>query len=397
MTPTTLLAVDRALELIREAAPRLGSSVQPIDHRLAGRVLAADVVAAVDLPPFATSSMDGYAVRAAELGGAPVPIAFRVAAGDRPGVLPPGSAAGIATGAPLPEGADAVVPFEDAEERDGLVAARPRPGAWIRPAAGDVAVGQPVAHSGAVLTPAVLAAIAAAGAGMVDVCDRPRIAVLATGSELVAPGNPLQPGQIYESNAMSIAAQAVRAGAEVAGAGTVVDDRAATEAAFAAALASADVVVSSGGVSVGPHDHVKPALDALGVREVFWRVAHKPGKPLWFGVAGDGTLVFGLPGNPVSSLVCFELFVRAALETMLGVEPRQRPRARLAAPVKRLAGRDHAIRCRLAAGDGGMELHAQDAQDSHLIVHAAAADAIALITAGQGEAAAGELVEYLPL
>ncbi|MDX6547714.1 MAG: molybdopterin molybdotransferase [Gaiellales bacterium] len=397
MATPALLSVDRALELIRETAPRIGAGVQPIDHRLAGRVLAADVLAAVDLPPFATSSMDGFAVRAAELGGEPVPIAFRVAAGDRPGVLPPGSAAGIATGAPLPEGADAIVPIEDAEERGGLVAASPRPGAWIRPAAGDVAAGQAVARAGAVLTPAVLAAIAAAGAGTVEVRDRPRIAVLATGSELVAPGHPLRPGQIYESNAIAIAAQAIRAGAEVAGAGTVADDRPATEAAFAAALASADLVVSSGGVSVGPHDHVKPALDALGVREVFWRVAHKPGKPLWFGVAGDGTLVFGLPGNPVSSLVCFELFVRAALEAMLGMEPRQRPRARLAAPVRRLPGRDHAIRCRLATGAAGMELHAQDAQDSHLIVHAAAADAIALIAAGQGEAAAGELVEYLPL
>ncbi|MDX6544841.1 MAG: molybdopterin molybdotransferase [Gaiellales bacterium] len=397
MATTALLSVERALELIRETAPRIGSSVQPIDHRLAGRVLAADVAAVVDQPPFATSSMDGYAVRAAELGGAPVPIAFRVAAGDRPGVLPAGSAAGIATGAPLPEGADAVVPIEDAEERDGLVATRPRKGAWIRPAAGDVAAGEAVAHAGAVLTPALLAAIAAAGAGTVEVCDRPRITVLATGSELVAPGNPLEPGQIYESNATAIAAQAVRAGAEVVGAGTVADDRPATEAAFAAALAAADVVVSSGGVSVGPHDHVKPALDALGVREVFWRVAHKPGKPLWFGVADDGTLVFGLPGNPVSSLVCFELFVRAALESMLGAEPRQRPRARLAAPVRRLPGRDHAIRCRLSTGASGMELHAQDAQDSHLIVHAAAADAIALIAAGQGETAAGELVEYLPL
>ncbi len=393
----SLLSVDRALELIRENAPRMPASRCPISYLLAGRVLAAEVAAAVDLPPFATSSMDGYAVRGSELGGEPLPIAFSVAAGDRPGVLPTGSAAGIATGAPLPDGADAIVPIEDAQERGGLVAEPVSPGAWIRPAAGDVAAGQTLAGAGDVLTPALLAAIAAAGAGTVEVYDRPRIAVLATGSELVAPGLPLEPGQIYESNATALAAQAVRAGAEVATAAMVIDDRAATEAAFAAALTDADVVVSSGGVSVGPHDHVKPALDALGVREVFWRVAHKPGKPLWFGTGGDGTPVFGLPGNPVSSLVCFELFVRAALDAMRGVAPRPRPTARLATPIRRLASRDHAVRCRLLPGPGGMELHAQDAQDSHLIVHAAAADAIALVAAGTGTAEAGEMLHYLPL
>ena len=142
MATVSLLSVQRALEMIRDHAPRVGASRRPIEYRLAGRVLAADVVAAVNLPPFATSSMDGYAVRAAELGGGPLPIAFRIAAGDRPGVLPTGSAAGIATGAPLPEGADAVVPIEDAEERDGPAADPTTPGACIRRAAEDVAAGQ---------------------------------------------------------------------------------------------------------------------------------------------------------------------------------------------------------------------------------------------------------------
>jgi molybdopterin molybdotransferase len=393
-----MLSQADALDLIRARSPQLAAAEEPVDWRLAGRVLAGDVHAVVDLPPFATSSMDGYAVRAADVDNGPVPIAFRVAAGDRPGRLPAGAASGIATGAPLPHGADAVVPVEDAREQDGaLVASAPEPGAWIRPAGQDVRRGEAVAAAGAGLHPALLAAMAAAGVERVRVMQRPRVSALATGSELVTAGRPLEPGQIYESNVTAIAAQATRAGADVTVAGIVPDDRARTEAAFGEALEGSDVVVSSGGVSVGPHDHVKPALLALGVEEVFWQVAHKPGKPLWFGVAPGGALVFGLPGNPVSSLVCFELFVREALDAMQGVARRPRPVARLAEPVRRLASRDHAIRCRLLPGPDGMELHPHGAQDSHLIVHAGGADAVALVAKGEGEAPAGTLVEYLPL
>jgi len=341
--------------------------------------------------------MDGYAVRAAELGDGPVPVAFRLAAGDPPRPLPAGAAAGIATGAPMPPGADAVVPVEDAEEAGGaLRAGRPEPGAHIRPAGGDVESGQVVATAGRVLTPALLAAVAAVGAATVRVARRPRLAAIATGSELVRAGTALRPGQIYESNLTAIVAQSERAGAEVVAAGIVRDDRAATEAAFAAAL-EADVVVSSGGVSVGPHDHVKGALDALGVREVFWRVAHKPGKPLWFGVAPAGALVFGVPGNPVSSLVCFELFVRPALRALQGAAQEPRPVARLAAPIARLETRDHAVRCRLRPGPYGMQLEPGGPQDSHLIVHASGADAVALVAAGTGHVPAGTLVDYVPL
>ena len=177
---------------------------------------------------------------------------------------------------------------------------------------------------------------------------------------------------------------------------TIADDRDVTLAAIEAGL-QGDVLVVSGGVSVGPHDHVKPALAALGVEEVFWRVAHKPGKPLWFGRAPSGTLVFGLPGNPVSCLVTFELFVREALGAMTGAERRPRPVARLASPVRKLASREHAVRCRLVPGPDGMELHPQNVQDSHLIVHAASADAIALVPTGEGDAEVGTLLEYVPL
>src|SRR5262249_46931503 len=189
-------------------------------------------------------------------------------------------------------------------------------------------------------------------------------------------GTPLAPGQIYESNLTALSVQAERAGAVLTAAGIARDDRDVIRDAFADALAGADIVVSSGGVSVGPHDHVKPVLTELGVREVFWRVAHRPGKPLWFGVDEHGVLVFGLPGNPVSSLVCFELFVRPALLAMQGAPPPARLKARLAAPIARLATRDHAVRCALVTGADGMRLVAQDAQDSHLIAHAASAGAI---------------------
>ena len=393
-----LLRPAEGLRLIVEHTLALPVFDVAVSADLAGRVLAADVHAAVSLPPFDTSAMDGYTVRAADLRDGAVPIAFRLGAGDRPRPLPPGSAAGIATGAPLPEGADSVVPVEVAREEDGrLVADPPQVGAHVRERGGDVREGDLVGAAGTRLTPALLAAISATGIGTVTVARRPRVAVLATGSELVRVGQPLEPGQIYESNMTSIVAQARSAGAEVVAASIVVDDREATREAFARAIAGADVVISSGGVSVGPHDHVKPAMAALGVREVFWRLAHKPGKPLWFGVAENGALVFGLPGNPVSSLVCFELFLRPALAALQHGHAPERPVARLAEPVERLRVRDHAVRCRLSASPEGMQLHPLGPQDSHLIVHAAGADAIALIDAGDGEAAAGDLVEYVPI
>ena len=393
-----LLHPAEGLRLILEHTPALPVEEVAVSADLAGRVLAGDVRAAVSLPPFDTSAMDGYTVRAADLRDGAVPIAFRLGAGDRPRPLPPGSAAGIATGAPLPEGADAVVPVEVAREEDGrLVADPPQVGAHIRERGGDVREGDLVGAAGTRLTPALLAAISATGIGAVTVARRPRVAVLATGSELVRVGQPLEPGQIYESNMTSIVAQAHSAGAEVVAASIVVDDRETTREAFARAIAGADVVISSGGVSVGPHDHVKPEMAALGVREVFWRLAHKPGKPLWFGVAENGALVFGLPGNPVSSLVCFELFLRPALAALQHGRAPERPVARLAEPIERLRTRDHAVRCHLSASSGGMQLHPLGPQDSHLIVHAAGADAIALIDAGDGEAAAGDLVEYVPI
>lgn len=219
------------------------------------------------------------------------------------------------------------------------------------------------------------------------------MAVLVTGDELVPPGEPLGPGQIRDSNAYGLAAQASRAGARVVSRRIVRDDRGATEAAIAAALEEADVVCASGGVSVGPHDHVKPALRSLGVEERFWGVRLKPGKPTWFGVRGD-RLVFGVPGNPVSAMVTFHLFARPALRALQGADPGGiRSSAILDVPVPRNPAREQVIRCRLEARDDGWHAAPTKEQGSHVLTSMLDAAAFALLPAGDGEVAAGERVD----
>jgi molybdopterin molybdotransferase len=218
--------------------------------------------------------------------------------------------------------------------------------------------------------------------------------VLITGDELTPVGRPLAPGGIYGSNGVALAALAVRAGAEVVLQSVVPDDLDGTRAAIADALEAADVVVVSGGVSVGPHDHVKPALHELGVEEVFWGVRLRPGKPTWFGTRG-GTLAFGLPGNPVSAMVTFQLFARPALAALQGAPPGiRRFAASLEEPVARSPRREQAVRVRLRQGDDGLLARpTTGAQGSHVLTSMLGADAVALIAPGEGEAAAGERVE----
>jgi len=392
-----LLSIDAALELV------LGH-VRPLDPEpvvtagASGRVLALDARAAVDLPPFASSAMDGYAVRAADTPGE-LTVLGQSAAGRPSGdPLAPGSAAVISTGAVVPAGADAVVPIERTTLAGSTVSVEGvAPGAHVRPRGGDAHAGDVVAEAGARLGPPQIAALAAAGVAAVSCARRPRVVLLATGSELRAPGEPLRPGEIYESNTILLAAQAASAGATAGVLAPVEDDPAKTREALERALA-ADVVITSGGVSVGPHDLVRASLAALGVEEVFWRVAVRPGKPVAFSVRGR-TLVFGLPGNPVSALVGFELFVRPALLALQGARepgPAYLP-ARLAVAVQRNAGRDELLRARVRMDGEGAVVAPLGGQESHMIVRAASAAALVLVPHGSGELPAGTRVRYLPI
>ena len=394
---TELLTVEEALALVLRSARPLSSELVPVGLAN-GRVLADAARATVDLPPFPSSAMDGFAVRAEDTPGR-LPLAFRVAAGspaDR--ALPTGEAAGIATGAALPDDADAVVPIEHVTEAGGYVEI-PEPveaGAHVRPRGGDVREGDVVVPEGMRLGTVQIGALAAAGVAEPVCSVRPRVAVLATGSELRPPGAPLGPGQIFESNRAMLAA-ALSSAADVELLPVVADDRDAHRRALAEGL-DADVLVTSGGVSVGPHDLVRSILSDLGVEEVFWGVAVKPGKPLSFGTKAD-TLVFGLPGNPVSSLVGAVLFVVPALLARQGAaDPGPRfEAAHLAAGLRQNAQRDEFVRARRRLDGVEVVLEPVTGQESHMIVHAASADALVHVPRGTGELSPGDTVRYLAL
>jgi molybdopterin molybdotransferase len=394
-----LLSIAEAQLLILERAQPLPAETIELEEA-AGRVLAEPAKAEIDLPPFASSAMDGYAVRAADTPGR-LPVVARIAAG-RPAVeeLSPGTAMGIATGGVVPVGADAVVPIETVVEQGNEVEvlAGIEAGTHVRPRGGDLGAGEVVVSAGTTLTPARLGALAAAGVSAVRCARRPRAVVLPTGTELRRPGEQLGPGEIYEANGLILTAQLRAAGTDVELLPAVGDDEAAHRAALEQAL-TADLVVTSGGVSVGPHDLVRRVEAELGVEEVFWRVAVKPGKPLAFGVRG-GTLVFGLPGNPVSALVGFELFVRPAvlaLEGALDPLPRFERGRLMGGPRRQSPERDELVRARLSSSEAGAVLEPLSGQESHMIARAAGADALILVPRGEGELADGALADYLRL
>jgi molybdopterin molybdotransferase len=393
-----LLTLEEAQERILGRSRPLPAEAVSIGEA-AGRVAAEDVLATVDLPPFASSAMDGFAVRSEDL-----PATLRIvgeSAAGRPyeGRLDRGCAVAISTGAVVPDGADAVVRVEDVVQSENTVevSSAVEPGAHVRPRGGDVSAGEAVVPAGAAFTPARLAAAAAAGAAVVSCRRRPRVSVVATGSELVAPGEELRPGQIYEANGLMLGAALAAAGAQVVAEPPAVDDESVLRDALERGLAC-DLLVTSGGVSVGEHDLVRAVERDLGVEEVFWRVSIKPGKPVSFGVRGD-TLVFGLPGNPVSALVGCELFVKPALRALQGI-PAALPQlesGRLAVRLRRNTERDEFVRARARADEDGVVLEPVVGQESHMIVRSSSADALVHIPRGNGELAAGSLARWFRL
>ena len=394
-----LLTLEEAQRLVLERAEPLPAERVPLEQA-AGRVLAEAAPAVVDLPPFPSSAMDGFAVRVADTPGT-LPVVFRVAAGrPSPAPLQPGEAMGIATGGVVPEGADAVIPLEDVVDSENTVeiGEAATAGANVRPRAGDLRAGDEVVAAGTRLRAVQLGALAAAGVAEVVCGAVPRAAVLATGTELRRPGEPLGPGEVYEANGLILETQLRSAGASVERLAAVADDEDAHREALARGLEH-DLLVTSGGVSVGPHDLVRGIEAELGVEEVFWRVAVKPGKPVSFGVR-ERTLVFGLPGNPVSSLVGFERYVRPAVLALQGhADPRPRfEPGRLAAAARRNPARDELVRARTRDGeDGAVELEPLKGQESHMIASAAGANALVLVPHGEGELTSGSPVRYLRL
>ncbi|HEX6714200.1 MAG TPA: gephyrin-like molybdotransferase Glp [Thermoleophilaceae bacterium] len=398
--PGSLITVDEARASVLAAVRPLAAEVVPAAEAL-GRVLAEDVVAELELPPFDSSAMDGYALdgNAPSAAGGELPVIGESQAGAPfAGRIEPGQAVRISTGAVIPEGANAVVPVERAE----VVAAdqyaeiiripATKPGAHVRRAGEDVHRGDVVLHAGSELGPAELGMLSALGRVDARCARRPRVAVVATGDELVPAGEPLGPGQIHDSNATAISALASLAGATTTGRFGVGDTRESTVAALDQAARGTDVVCITGGVSVGPHDHVKGALAELGFDEQIWGVKLKPGKPFWFGVRDD-CYAFGLPGNPVSAMVTFHLFARPALRALQGADPDvTRSSAVLDGPIEANADRDQAVRCRLRMADDGWHAEPTGPQGSHVMSSMLGAAALAIVPAGERDLAPGERV-----
>lgn len=393
-------------DILATVAPLAPLDLQLLDAH--GCILAEDLVAPWPLPPFDNSAMDGYAVRAADVAAAteqtPVSLAvFGDVPAGRPATVPvqPGTTMRIMTGSVLPAGADAVVPVEgtDAGTVDVMVRQAVSPGAYVRRAGEDVTAGQTVLAAGTRLGPAQIGLAAAIGRDRVVVRPKPRVVVLSTGSELVEPGLPLGPGQISESNSFALTAAIREAGALAYRVGIVDDDPATLVRVIEDQLIRADLVVTTGGVSVGAYDVVKEALTRLGT-VTFDRVAMKPGMPQGFGVVGaDGVPIITLPGNPVSAYVSFEVFVRPALRRMLGVEPLGRPtvRALLARAMSGSPGKRDYARGWLSVEEGRYVVGPVGLQGSHLTRDLAHANCLVVLPEDVTQAAAGEPVTVMVL
>lgn len=411
-----MLSVEEALERCLSVSLEVRSQSVPLASAH-GRVLAEPVRAHHPLPPWDNSAMDGYAVRCADTrraGAAPQPgcdeaaprpdagatlsVVEVIPAGAAPGVpLVPGTCARIFTGAPMPEGADAVVMQENTTRlEDGRVVIHgvAEPGQHVRRAGEDVAVGETVLDAGVALHPARVGLCAALGKDAVVVARKPVVAILSTGDELVRPGQPLGPGQIWSSNTPTLMGLVAEAGGQPIDCGVAPDDLEGTRAAFRRALShEPDLLLSTGGVSVGDFDVVREALADVGAEMSFWKVAMKPGKPLAFGVLG-GVPAFGLPGNPVSCAVGFLQFVRPVIRRALGDPHPFLPvvEAVLADPVRKRAGRAELVRVRLRLHQGRVEAHLAGAQGSGRPTSMARAHGLLLLAAEATHADVGDRV-----
>lgn len=402
-----LVSVDRHLADILEVVAPL-AELELTLLAAHGCVLAEDVVSPGAVPPFDNSAMDGFAVCVADVAAAtdehPVPLpvdADLPAGGAAAQPVGAGRCARIMTGAPLPAGADAVVPMEwtDGGVSTVTVHRAPRLGANVRRAGEDVPAGATVLTQGAFLGAAQVGLLAAVGRSTVRVRPRPRVVVVSTGSELVEAGEPIGPGQIVDSNSYALTAAAREAGADSYRVGIVPDDPRALLETLEDQLIRADVVVTSGGVSVGAHDVVKEVLGRLGTVR-FERVAMQPGMPQGFGTIGPNAVpIFTLPGNPVSALVSFEVFVRPALRRMLGAEPLFRPRVRATTtvPMRAPAGKRQFARARLEVRDGAYVVTPVGGSGSHLLAGMAAANALAVVPEDVTEVPAGSPVAVMML
>jgi molybdopterin molybdotransferase len=399
-----VLSVTEALERVLAGVPVLGAESVPLAEAL-DRVLAAPIVSTREIPPWDNSSMDGYAVRATDTttASAEHPVVLTVAGEVAAGgvareALRPGEAYRILTGAPLPSHSDAIVPQEDVQ-RDGtrvVLTRAVRVGAYVRLRGEDIRSGDRMLEPGSVLRPAALGVLASLGHARVAVHRRPTVAVLSTGDELVEPDAPLGPGQIPDSNSYTLYGLAREAGAVPLSLGIAPDRRDVLVERLRRGL-DADVIVSSAGVSVGDRDFVREAVESLGARLDFWKVNMRPGKPLTFGRIGE-RFFFGLPGNPVSSMVTFELFVRPVLRRLGGhrILSRPRIRARALAPIDNPGSRPGYLRVRLERAGGEVSAKATGDQGSGILRSMLLADGLAVVP-GDTQIPKGDEVEVILL
>lgn len=391
------LSVEAAQQCVLESVAVLGAESVKLEQSL-GRVLAEEVRANRDQPPYDISAMDGYALRSADLANIPatLKIVEDIKAGDMPTkTLEYGQCARIMTGAPMPQGADAVIRVEDTEalpDNRVQINQAVKPGNDIRRLGENMRNGEVVLASGTEITPGVIGVLATVKRAQAQVYRRPRVAILSTGNELEGLDEPVDPNKIPDSNSYALMAQSQALGIEPTLLGIARDDPDELARYLRRGL-EFDVLLVSGGTSVGVHDYVRPTIEALGAQMLFWRVAMKPGRPVAFGKVGEKT-IFGLPGNPVSSMVCFEQFVVPALRRMMGHTRtyRRTIAARLTHNVKHQPGRTEFIRVILAKEEGGYAATSTGPQGSGMLLSMAREDGLLVVPSASAGLAAGEQV-----